>query len=88
MVKKYRREFIMAKKKAAPKKTKQIYVYHDSDHGDVEVFDEMEKAKAYARTQWGEEQDWEDCGDSIHDLVSDYVFIYIKEIRTDMPKEE
>lgn len=69
-------------------KKKKVYIYHDADHGDIEVFDDIEKAKAYTKTQWGDEQDWEDCVNEIHDLVSDYVTIYTREVRTDTPEVE
>ena len=29
-----------------------LYVYHDSDHGDIEVFDSLAKARKHAKEQW------------------------------------
>lgn len=57
-----------------------VYVYHDADHGDVEVFDSFEKAVAYLRQQWGHKPQWEGQGDDLHDVVSDYVSVYRRRV--------
>lgn len=67
----------------------QIYIYHDSDHGDIEVFESLEKAKQFTQEHWGPTQEWEECGkgkdgecDHWHDLYSDYVSIYRRSVPT------
>jgi len=83
-------EMTMAKKK-------HVYVYHDGDHGDIEVFDALEKAQKHTEIQWPCDDEeaaatrWDGDIDKwgyIHDQWSDYVTIHKQEIRTDMPKEE
>jgi len=71
-------------------KKKHVYVYHDGDHGDIEIFDTLQKAKDYTEIHWPcddmESQDrWEgdiDAHGEIQDLWSQYVVIYKREVRT------
>lgn len=84
-------------KKTMPKK-KSVYVYHDGDHGDIELFTTLEAAKAYTEVQWpcdGADAEelalgrWEgdiDAHGEITDLWSQYVVIYKREIHTEESK--
>ncbi len=58
-----------------------VYVYHDADHGNIEVFSTLVKAKAWAKLQWGHKPRWERSANTWHDLESDYVTISLREIR-------
>lgn len=50
----------------AKAKKSDVFVYHDSDHGDLEVFKSLAAAKKHGEVCWDvpEEDDegWEDCG--------------------------
>ena len=61
----------------------QLFIYYDMDHGDLQVFKTFEEAEQYRNEQWGGDPEWEDCGDHMHDLVSDYVTIYKREVTND-----
>lgn len=73
----------MAKKKIVRSEGEQIFVYHDADHGDIELFDTLEAAKAHAEKNWpdamDEGQGWEDCGRGRYSL-GEYVTIYTKHL--------
>jgi hypothetical protein len=56
-----------------------LYIYHDADHGDLEVFASLDEAKAHTRKMWGDEQEWEEGHDQINDVMSGYVTIYIRQ---------
>ena len=62
-------------------KSKEVYVYEDLDHSDVQVFSTFKKAEEYRNKSWGDTPEWETCEDSWHDLVSDYVTIYKRKIQ-------
>ena len=71
------------KKKSSNLVGKTVYIYQDLDHGDIEVFDTLEKALAHTDEHWGTEHEWEgdiENSDMIHDLYSDYVSIHKKVI--------
>jgi len=58
-----------------------VYVYQDRDHSIIKVFSTLEKAKEYTKDCWGDDQEWEYCGNGEwHDEVSDYVSIYELEV--------
>ena len=60
-----------------------VFVYYDMDHGDMEVFPTLEEAKAHADECWPDsiDEEWEECGDSIH--RSEYQSIHTKFVRFD-----
>ena len=65
---------------------KTVYIYHDSDHGDIEVFDDFEKAVAHLTEQWGEpdfDPQLDESGEPYewHDNNSDYASIYKREVK-------
>jgi len=62
-------------------KSKEVYVYVDLDHSDVQVFSTRQKAIDYRNEQWGDEPEWEKDEDNWHDLMSDYVTIYKRSIQ-------
>lgn len=66
-------------------KSKEVYVYEDLDHSDVQVFSTWKKAEDYRNKAWGDTPEWEECetdyGTSWHDYVSDYVTIHKREIQ-------
>lgn len=57
-----------------------VYVYYDSDHGDLEVFDSLEKAKAYADKMWPDQKD-EKWGRGKDLYREPYQEIHIREIK-------
>lgn len=64
-------------------KKKKVFVYQDSDHGDIYVFDSFDKAVECLKEHWGDdhEPEWEILDEGVwHDLMSDYVTIYEKEV--------
>jgi hypothetical protein len=58
-----------------------LFIYHDADHGNLEVFLSLQEAKDHAKEQWGHEPEWEESHDQIHDTMSDYVTIYFREVQ-------
>lgn len=61
-------------------KKKQVFVYVDCDHGDIEVFDTLKKAKDHAEQNWPDiEEGWDD-GDSRGIYLGEYVHVYTKEV--------
>lgn len=65
------------------KKPRNVYVYEDSDHGDIEIFSTLEKALAYVKKCWpNHEPEWkEQCEGCMRDLENEYVAIYTKEVK-------
>lgn len=65
-----------------------IYVYHDADHNDVELFPLLSQAKTYAEKHWPdaeEDGEWGSSGSTNKKnrewTWGEYVTIYEKEIR-------
>lgn len=61
-----------------------IYVYHDADIDDVQVFDTLEKAKNYAQEQckYDPGHDWYECRDGVwQDLNYQYAMIFAREVQ-------
>ena len=68
--------------KSNKKVSKTVFIYHDTDHCDIEVFDSFKKAEAYTLKQCTQESEWEYIGDNTwQDTVNYYIFIYKKKIR-------
>lgn len=66
--------------------TSAIFVYHDGDHGDIELFTKFEDAIKHLEEQWGSpdfEIEHDENGEAYewHDLNSDYCTIYKKVVK-------
>ena len=75
------------KEKAKKQKTKSeestlIWIYRDSDHGDLELFTSKEDAIKYAKAQWPDEEEWDEDGD----FAGGYVSIFSKTIHSEVNK--
>lgn len=62
-----------------------IYIYHDMDHGDLEVFDSLKKAKSYGEECWGNIGDedfdkWKECSNTSWSR-GEYQRIYMGKIK-------
>jgi len=64
---------------------KPVYVYHDEDHNDVELFSSLEQAKSWAEQHWPNEDgdlEWGLSGSKRPTWSwGEYVTIYEKKIR-------
>lgn len=62
---------------------KKVFVYHDADHGDIEVFSSLKTAKAYTEEHWSFDETGEDDWVKEGDLYTrgEYVSISIKDIK-------
>lgn len=69
----------MAKKKIVEPPKQFVYVFHDEDHGSIEVFSNLEDAK---KLGWGDDdEEWEECrADGSAWRMSEYCAIYKREI--------
>lgn len=63
-----------------------VYIYEDSDHGELEVFKTLKAARKYAEENtdiWRWNEDGEPVvGDEGDECVHEYIRIHEKEIRT------
>lgn len=62
-----------------------LYIYYDADHGNLEVFKTLAKAKKHAEKEWPDSDDYkeewdDDCGDDII-TRGEYQMIFIREIK-------
>ncbi len=62
-----------------------IYIYHDSDHGDIEIFRTLDEAQAYGEGEWetaddDDEDVWEKFGKRSWGR-GEYQHIYMRELK-------